>query len=342
MSTDLTATNSGGQVGFSFNPFNRDQALTIREWATDMAYSDLVPDIYRIKPDPDPEKTKLAERKAVANCMIALNMAMRIGAEPLMVMQNMYIVHGRPAWSSKFLISTVNTCGKYTSIEYKQEIKGKVGILTLTRYISKILPGENQRKKVPEDYNEERYADLDNVTMVAYCTDISTGKTLISSEVSIKMAVLEGWYDKDGSKWKTMQEKMLRYRAASFWVNEYAPELSMGMRTQEEIEDVEKTEDIEYSEVSSNIKRTIDEKANKKSFDFDGAKDMTADKPAEESKPEETKPEVKPEEPKQDPKPEVKAEEKEKPADTLAKVGQENQAKADAGVQAPFGFPAQK
>ena len=34
------------------------------------------------------------------NCLIALEMANRMGASPLMVMQNLYIVHGRPAWST--------------------------------------------------------------------------------------------------------------------------------------------------------------------------------------------------------------------------------------------------
>ena len=31
------------------------------------------------------------------NCVIAVNMAQRMGADPLMVMQNMYIVYGNPA-----------------------------------------------------------------------------------------------------------------------------------------------------------------------------------------------------------------------------------------------------
>ena len=42
----------------------------------------------------------------LANCVIALNMANRMNADPLMVMQNLYIVHGKPSWSSQFLIST--------------------------------------------------------------------------------------------------------------------------------------------------------------------------------------------------------------------------------------------
>lgn len=253
-----------------FNPFDREQASIMKEMALDMAYSDLVPDMYRFK-ETDPEKMAIAERKAVANCMIAMNMALRMGAEPLMVMQNMYIVQGRPSWSSKFLIATVNTCGRFTPMQYKIENKGKIGVLKATRAVWKLLPGESQKRKVMESYDETAYKDMDDITCVAYATDLASGKELISSVVSIKMACLEGWYDKDGSKWKTMPEKMLRYRAASFWTNEYAPEISMGMRTEEEIQDIVDTEyvDVTNQKVSDNVQSTIDQNANTKTVDFD-------------------------------------------------------------------------
>ena len=52
----------------------------------------------------------------LSNCVIALNMASRIDADPLMVMQNLVVVHGRPTWSSQFLIATVNTCGRFSAL----------------------------------------------------------------------------------------------------------------------------------------------------------------------------------------------------------------------------------
>ena len=61
------------------------------------------------------------------------------------------------------------------------------------------------------------------------------------------MAVGEGWYSKNGSKWPTMPELMLRYRAASYWVSSFAPEMAMGFRTTEEAQDIV---DVEYEEVS--------------------------------------------------------------------------------------------
>lgn len=43
---------------------------------------------------------------------------------------------------------------------------------------------------------------------------------------------------KDGSKWKTMPDLMLRYRAATLFARTYAPELTMGMHTVEEEQDI--------------------------------------------------------------------------------------------------------
>lgn len=135
------------------------------------------------------------------NCIIALNMANRLGADPLMVMQNLYIVSGKPGWSSQFLISTFNTCGRFTAIRYS-------------------FSGEG-----------------DKWGCEAYSTEKSTGEVLTGSKVTIAIAKSEGWYSKSGSKWQTMPQQMLMYRAASWFVRAYAPEISMGLQTVEEIVD---------------------------------------------------------------------------------------------------------
>lgn len=143
--------------------------------------------------------------KGLANCIVALEMANRIGASPLMVMQNLYIVHGNPGWSSKFLIAALNTSGKFT---------------TPLRYEYKGTPGTDQWG------------------CRAFATD-RFGSTLYGAWVTIDMAKKEGWYSKNGSKWPTMPELMMQYRAAAFFQRAYAPEISMGMQTAEEIQDVE-------------------------------------------------------------------------------------------------------
>src|SRR5437764_15155452 len=39
---------------------------------------------------------------ALSNCMVALDLAQRMGASPLQVMQNLHVIEGRPSWSSSF------------------------------------------------------------------------------------------------------------------------------------------------------------------------------------------------------------------------------------------------
>lgn len=140
----------------------------------------------------------------LSNCVIALNMAARVGADPLMVMQNLVIVHGRPTWSSQFLIATVNTCGRFSALRY------------------------------------EFFGDpaTDDWGCRAWAIEKATGEKLVGTDVTIKIAKSEGWYSKNGSKWKTIPQQMLMYRAGSWWTRAYAPELSMGLHTAEEIRDV--------------------------------------------------------------------------------------------------------
>lgn len=139
----------------------------------------------------------------LANCMIAMDMAQRIGANPLMVMQNLYIVHGTPGWSSKFLIATINACGRYSSLRY--EWKGN--------------PGE-------ADYGCR-----------AWAIERETGERLDGIWVTWAMVRAEGWESKNGSKWKTMPDQMFVYRSAAFWQRAYAPELGMGLQTVEDLQD---------------------------------------------------------------------------------------------------------
>jgi len=162
---------------------------------------------------------ELAQRKAKAliasslvpqamrnlpDAMVALEMAARIGASPLMVMQNLYVVHGKPGWSSSFLIATVNSSGKFTPLRF--EWRGKPG-----------TPDWACR---------------------AFAEDRDSGVRCEGSWISMAMVTAEGWDKKAGSKWKTMPEQMFMYRAAAFWTRAFAPELSLGMRTVDEYQDV--------------------------------------------------------------------------------------------------------
>jgi len=161
----------------------------VQQMSEYLASSDLVPKEFQKKP---------------ANVMIALGMANRMKADPFMVMQNLYIVHGRPSWASQFLIACVNSSGKFSSLQY--EFQGSEG---------------------KNDWGCR-----------AFATELSTGEKVCGPFVTIQIAINEGWMGRNGSKWKTMPELMLTYRAAAFFVRTKAPEISMGMHTDDEVRDM--------------------------------------------------------------------------------------------------------
>jgi hypothetical protein len=139
----------------------------------------------------------------IQNTMIALEMANRIGASPLAVMQNLYIVHGKPSWSSTFIIAAINSSQRFEPLRF--DVTGE---------------GESLR-------------------CVAWTTEKGKDQRIEGPPVTMKMAKAEGWVDKNGSKWKTMPELMIRYRAAAFFGRLYTPEIMMGMQTKEEILDIQ-------------------------------------------------------------------------------------------------------
>lgn len=138
----------------------------------------------------------------IPNTVIALEMAHRVQASPLAVMQNLYIVHGKPSWSSQFIIAAINNTGNFSPLRFD-------------------MKGEN-----------------DNRTCMAWAVEKATGERLEGPPVTMAMAKQEGWLDKNGSKWKTMPELMLRYRAGTFFGRLYAPEILMGMQSVDEVRDI--------------------------------------------------------------------------------------------------------
>jgi len=133
----------------------------------------------------------------IPNTMIALEMANRIGASPLMVMQNLYIVQGKPSWSGSFVIAALNACGRFTPLRFHMEGTGE------------------------------------SLTCYAYANDKKTGEKLKGTTITMAMVKGEGW----GKKWQTMPEQMMQYRSGSFFGRTYAPDILMGMPTIEEVED---------------------------------------------------------------------------------------------------------
>lgn len=179
-------------------------------------------------------------RGNVGNCAIAIDIALRMNANPLMIMQNLDVIKGRPSFSSKFLIATINACGRYERLKFRKVDRGKVGVIDY-----KDVEWDPVAKRNRQVVKRFEGKDVDDVECVAYARDLKTGDVLESSPVSIRMAIQEGWYTKEGSKWRTMPDLMLSYRSAAFWARVYCPEMTVGLRTTEEMEDIEEAEYVE-------------------------------------------------------------------------------------------------
>ena len=275
---DLAKNNGGAIVQTTttnpaFNFFDPVQFDTMQRVCSFFASSDLVPDNYKAQLKPFPagadENTMNAikaentaiKTKAIANCMIAVEVASRIGASPLMVMQNMAVIYGRPSWSSKFLIATVNSCGRFEPLQFRFTDKGALGMVDYTDYVWN--PTKRCKEPVIKQFDGKKIHDIE---CVAFTTKRGSDGMLESSPVSVRLAIQEGWYTKNGSKWQTMTKQMLMYRAASMWTNAYAPELSMGMRTVEEQQDIY----TDYEDVTANeVAAEKENNANKKRISLD-------------------------------------------------------------------------
>jgi hypothetical protein len=177
------STNQALSAFTSLNGFELAQRM-----AKGLMTADLIPQRYQ---------------KSIGNTMIAINMAQRLNCDPLMIMQNLYVVHGTPAWSGQFVIAAINQSGMF---------QGPL------RFIESGTKGSDSW-----GFHAEATAKDDHV--------------IVGPTVTIGLAKAEGWYGKSGSKWQTMPEMMLRYRAGSWFGRTECPEILMGFQSEQEVYD---------------------------------------------------------------------------------------------------------
>lgn len=138
------------------------------------------------------------------DCTIAVDMANRMGVSPMMVMQNLYIVKGKPSWSGQACTALISGSGKFKDLKHV--------------------------------YIGERNTDSWGCYLQA--TRVSDGENVKGAEVTIKMAKDEKWFGKDGSKWQTIPELMLAYRASAFFARVHIPQSLMGIYVEGEVNDM--------------------------------------------------------------------------------------------------------
>ena len=167
---------------------NKDQFNQLLRAANMLSQTSIIPATYQGKPQ---------------DCFVAIEMANRMGVSPLVVMQNMYVVKGKPAWAGQACTMFINSCGKFTQVKHV--------------------------------YTGEKGTDSRGCYVTA--TRISDGIQVNGVEVTMAMAKAEGWTA--NTKWRTMPELMLAYRASAFFARVHCPEALMGVQLADEIYDTE-------------------------------------------------------------------------------------------------------
>ena len=184
---ELVVSQTGGT---ELNPFASKEAFaSLWDMGKMLATSELIPQNYRGKP---------------MDCCVALDMANRMNVAPLMVMQNLYVVQGKPSWSGQACKTLISGSKKFTGIKH--------------RYI-----GE---------------PNTDSWGCYLEATRIEDNELVKGPTVTIGMAKAEGWYQKKSSKWQTLPELMLAYRASAFFARVHVPESLMGIYVEGEAEDI--------------------------------------------------------------------------------------------------------
>lgn len=141
-------------------------------------------------------------RGDMPSCFVGIQMAVRLGVDPFMMLQNTYVVHGRPGMEAKLVIALINQRGPFEGpIQWTFKGTGKGRSCT------------------------------------AWAVHKKTGQKC-EATVSWEMAEAEGWTKKTGSKWLTIPDQMFQYRSAAFLGRLYCPEVLMGLPTLDELHDI--------------------------------------------------------------------------------------------------------
>lgn len=140
--TSELATQDVSQQNSVFSPTNFDHSYRV---AKVLCSSSMVPEIFKGEAN-------------IGNCMIALNLSGRLGADPMLVMQKMYIIKGKPAIEAQLQIALFQRSERFGDLQYV--------------------------------FNSEKTE--------CYCTakNSITGEEARGTTVSIAMAKAEGWQGK--------------------------------------------------------------------------------------------------------------------------------------------------
>ena len=193
-------------------------------------------------------ETVVENPAAIGNCLVAIETARSVGMSIVAVMQHANVIEGKLSWSGQFVIAAINASRRFTPLRFDVRDRGQI----TAKYSEKTSwnKEEGRYNKVEKTVQTNDFVCIAwalpyGFTMPANVVTLEQAKkaglpVIEGAPVSMKMAIEEGWYAKDGSKWQgEMRHLMAQYRAGAFFGRIHAPDVVMGMgRTTEEHQDM--------------------------------------------------------------------------------------------------------
>lgn len=137
------------------------------------------------------------------NILLCMGMSEKMGLDLITVVNNLQMVMGHQEWKGSFIPVLIEKTGKYTDLEFN--FVGKETDDTFGCYLE--------------------------------ATRTRDGKRIKGTTITIAMAKQEGWYSRN-SKWKTMPQQLLIYRASTFFARAYCAAALNGISTEGETSDI--------------------------------------------------------------------------------------------------------
>lgn len=225
-----TGTNIAQQQDIKVDFFSKNGFELACRISKALATSDAVPAQFRQfqeKKGRGGEITLIENPSAIGNCLVAMEVSRSVGLSVIAVMQNADVIQGKLRWSSKFQIAAINASRRFSPLKFKLQNLGRIK----AKYKEKL----DWNKQLNRYNFAEHEVEIDNWECIAWAYELDanrrpTKEIVQSIPVTMQMAVEEGWYSKEGSKWQgSMRFQMLQYRAGTFFGSIYAPDVLMGM-----------------------------------------------------------------------------------------------------------------
>ena len=270
------------------SPFTTREAFQL---ATDMAVqlsrSSIIPDAYR---DMYLKGTEWKQNEdAAGNCFIVLELANRLRVSPLVVMQQVDVIYGRPSLRGTFMVALINNAKEFTDLTFVCTHAAEIGALErqmqdiadqLETAVGDSVQGLIEKSAaLRKQIAAIRKADDYGYYCVA--TRFSDNRVCRGATIDWALVKAEGWDAKKDSKWKSIPEQMFIYRAASFWGRQYGSHITLGLHETDELRDALEGE-FERIPATSARTRALESALGSAEAAQDGApKDATPAKDAE-------------------------------------------------------------